>query len=160
MDLGVLQIVPTDFIILFVLWIVFAILALQGGRGEVISITIASFVALFFYEYMTQALWLSDMLSPIFTQPRNAAFLFLSLVVLSYIGIRQLMLPYGSDLIGSPTQSAMLGFLSTIILLAVWIVAPHTEAIWQFGSLFEAFFAPIYTFWWVSIAFALAVVFG
>ena len=160
MDFGVFQIVPTDFIILLVVWVVLAIVALQGGRGEVISGVIGGFTGLVLYEYLLKAAWIGDFLQPIISNPRNAAILFVVLVVVSYLGIRQMMLPYGSDLIGSPTQSAVLGLLSTVALLAIWMVAPHTNTIWQFGSLFQNFFTESYTFFWVFGAFVMMAIFG
>ena len=160
MDFGVFQIVPTDFIILLVTWIVLSIVTLQGGRGEVISGVLGGFMGLVLYEYLLKAAWISGFFASIVSNPQQAAILFVVLVVTSYLGIRQMMLPYGSDLIASPTQSAVLGFLSTIALLAIWMIAPHTSAIWQFGALFQNAFAASYTFFWLFGTFAMMAVFG
>lgn len=160
MDFGVFSIVPMDFVILFVLWIVFAVIALQGGRGEVISGVLGAFVGIALFEFIQKALWISGMLESVLAQPRNAAIVLVVLVIFGYLVTRMLMLPYGSDLIGSPLQSATLGFLATAILLALWMVSPNTSELWQFGTLFQTAFAPIYTFWWIAGALALSVVFG
>lgn len=160
MDFGVLQIVPVDFVILFVLWIVFAVVALQGGRGEVVSVVLGAFMGVVLLAALANAAWVHDMFGTALSEPRSSAIIFIILTVLSYMGIRQMMLPYGSDLIGSPTQSAMLGFMSTIVLLALWVATPGTEALWQFSPLIEAAFSQGYIFFWLVIAFAMMSIFG
>ena len=160
MTLGVFSIVPMDFIIVFAMWIVFSVVALQGGRGEVLSVMLGAFVAIAVFEYAQKAYLIGDFINPYLTQPRNAAIALLVLTVAGYLGTRQLMLPYGSDLMGSPTQSAVLGFLTTAILVALWMVMPHTSDLWHFGSLFQMAFAPIYTFWWILGALVLMIIFG
>jgi len=160
MDLGILSIVPFDFLIVFVVWIVFSVIAVQGGRGEILSIVAGAFVALAVYSFAQEAFWLKDMLKPVFEAPRSSAILFVVLVVLGYLAVRQLMLPYGSDLMGSPMQSAIIGFFSVIVLLALWVALPFTAALWTFGPLFQTIFAPIYTFWWIIGALIGMVVFG
>lgn len=160
MSFGVFNIVPMDFIILLAMWIVFSVVALQGGRGEVLSMMFGAFVATGLFEYSQKAYFIGDLLTPFLSQPRNAAIMLLVLAVAGYLLTRQLMLPYGSDLIGSPTQSAVIGFLTTVILLAIWVIYPHTSDLWRFGSLFQTAFAPIYTFWWIAGALGLMIIFG
>ena len=160
MTFGVFSIVPMDFIIAFAMWIVFSVIALQGGRGEVLSVMLGAFVALGLLEYVQKAYVLADFINPYLAQPRNMAIALIVLTVAGYLGTRQLMLPYGSDLMGSPTQSAVIGFLTTVILIAIWMVVPHTSDLWHFGSLFQAAFAPIYTFWWILGALVLMIIFG
>ena len=160
MDLGILNIVPLDFVIVFVVWIVFSVVAVQGGRGEILSIVTGSFIALSVYSFAGQAFWLKDALKPVLEQPRSSAILFLVLVVLGYLAIRQLMLPYGSDLMGSPMQSAIIGLLSIITLLALWVALPFTGALWTFGPLFQTVFAAQYAFWWIVGSLIAMVVFA
>lgn len=160
MDLGIFNIVPFDLIIVFVVWIVFSVIALQGGRGEILSIVAGSFVALSVYGFSQQAFWLKDALKPVLEQPRNSAIIFLVLIVLGYLLIRQLMLPYSSDLMGTPTQSAVIGFLSVIVLLALWVALPFTGALWTFGPLFQSIFAAQYAFWWIVGSLVAMVIFA
>ena len=160
MDLGVLNIVPLDFGILFVIWIAFSVLSLQGGRGEVISIMLGAFIGLAVFDFAQHAFWVSSALQGVLAQPKNAAVLLGVLTVLGYFATRQLMLPYGSDLIGSPTQSAVIGFLTTVVLLALWIATPDTAAIWNFSPVFHQIFAEQFTFWWIAGALAAMVIFG
>lgn len=160
MDLGIFSIVPFDFLIVFVVWAVFSIIAVQGGRGEILSVVAGSFVAIVAYNFAQQAIWLGEAIKPIIEQPRSSAIFFVVLVVLGYLAIRQLMLPYGSDLMGSPMQSAMIGFLSVLLLLALWIAMPFTAALWEFGDLFKLVFDPAYAFWWIAGTLLGMVVFG
>ena len=160
MTFGVFSIVPMDFIILLALWIVLSVVALQGGRGEVLSMLFGVFVATSVFEFSQKAYFLSDFLNPYLSQPRNAGIMLIVLFVAGYLLTRQLMLPYGGDLLGSPTQSAVVGFLTTVVLLAIWIVYPHTSDVWHFGTIFQTAFAAQYTFWWIAASLGLMIIFG
>ncbi|HET8580970.1 MAG TPA: hypothetical protein VFL98_00685 [Candidatus Paceibacterota bacterium] len=160
MDFGIFSVVPMDFLIFFIAWVVLSVVALQGGRGEVLSMMLGAFVGVAVFDYAQKAFWLSGIIAPYVAVPRDAAIGLAILIILSYLVIRMLMLPYGSDLIGSPSQSAVIGFLCTAIIFSIWVAAPSTDAIWHFGSLFQTIFSPMYAFWWIVGSFGLLALFG
>jgi len=144
--------IPTDWLIIGVFALLFALDAVRAGARRICLLALALPVTVVLVANLPKAALLGSVTAQ-FSTPILGAVLFVIVLVVMYILIGRIGLAWGGEA-GQTIQAAISGVAIAALVVTFWLQVPELDSIWHFGTQVQNIFGEGYRFFWLFGSYA------
>lgn len=142
---------PMDWVVIGVFAALWTLESLRSNGGRAAALALALPTVLAITTVLPDAFFAGKLISGI-TSPWAATAVFLVILAIMFVLVRHMM---GESFASSgPLFALIAGCAVTVVTLIVWLNTDALNTLWDFSPQIETIFDGMWTFWWLTGAYA------